>query len=152
MIDDEFALRSIFAGFIRKPFARHSLYRELSGFIPRNPVPFAAPPPAVRRADAPVSASLSAPERWEELVASLRELEVKVWPAVRESGAINETKGFAQKLAELGRSFSCVPLVNYAQLLQQDAETYAVARLASDLNDYPVLVGSLAAACAPSPS
>ncbi|HEY4988742.1 MAG TPA: ATP-binding protein [Opitutaceae bacterium] len=152
MIDDEFALRGIFAGFIRKPFTRHSLFRELSSFIPRNPAQFGALAPAARGVDRPLAGALSAPDRRADLVASLRELEVKVWPSVRENGAINETKGFAQRLAELGRSFSCVPLLNYAQLLQQDAETYAVARLASDLNDYPVLVGSLAAACDPSPT
>jgi signal transduction histidine kinase/CheY-like chemotaxis protein len=152
MTDDEFVLRSVFAGFIRKPFTRHSLFRELSGFIPRNPTPFGVSGPSVRRTESAASDGLVAPERRAELVASLRELEAKVWPAVRENGAINETKGFARKLADLGSSFSCVPLVNYAQLLQQDAETYAVARLASDLNDYPVLVGSLASAREPSPT
>jgi hypothetical protein len=62
---------------------------------------------------------------------------------VRESGAINETKEFAQRLAEMGRDAGCPPLVGYAESLLGDAEGFAVARLASRLNDFPVLIQSL---------
>jgi CheY-like chemotaxis protein len=145
MMDDEYVLRGLFAGFIRKPFTRQSLLRELSGFIPLSGRgngaaggnPAGDEPPPMRHPDESV-------RRWRELVRTLRDLEANVWPAVRENGAINETKEFAHRLAGMGGAAGCPPLVNYAQSLLRDAETYAVARLASRLNDFPILIRSLA--------
>jgi signal transduction histidine kinase/CheY-like chemotaxis protein len=150
MMDDEYVLRGLFAGFIRKPFTRQSLFRELSGFIPRthagtegDGAPEGGPASAQHSED-----SL---RRWTELVRTLRELEANVWPTVRDNGAINETKEFAHRLAGMGGAADCPPLVAYAQALLRDAESYAVARIASRINDFPVLIRSLSAS-SPAPA
>jgi signal transduction histidine kinase/CheY-like chemotaxis protein len=144
MMDDEYVLRGLFAGFIRKPFTRQSLFRELCGFIPRLPAgPGEAGSVPVRNVDLGASYPEETTLRWGELVKTLRELEATVWPAVRESGAINETKQFAHRLAGMGGAAGCLPLVHYAQGLLRDAGAYAVASLASRLNEFPILIRSL---------
>jgi signal transduction histidine kinase/CheY-like chemotaxis protein len=145
MIDDEYVLRGIFVGFIRKPFTRQALFRELSAFFPRvsdgrNRIDDIAP----NTGSEGTWQSPANTRRWIELVETLHGLESSVWPSVRENGAINETKDFARQLAEFGETAACPPLVNYADSLMRDAETYAVASLAARLNNFPVLVRSIA--------
>jgi signal transduction histidine kinase/DNA-binding NarL/FixJ family response regulator len=140
MLDDEFVLRGVFAGFIRKPFTRQALFRELSAFVRRAS---SEADPSARGVVVNLRHSDAALRNWGALVRDLRQLEETAWPAVRESGAINETKEFAQRLAEMGRDAGCPPLVSYAESLLGDAEGFAVARLASRLNDFPGLVQSL---------
>lgn len=144
MTDDEYTLRGLFAGFIRKPFTRGELYQELAAFFPRR-----APKEAVNSNGVSVGGSLygagfeSTITESNSLVRALREIESGAWPAVRDGGAINETRDFALRLIEVGRSARCRPLVNYAESLMQEADTYAVSRLTVRLNGFPALIQSI---------
>ncbi len=102
MSGDEAVLRGIFAGFVRKPFTRRALFDEMAAFLPSQPK--AAP-------EAPAEAAEPVPVRsdWGELVAKLEEVQAGSWVAVKESGAINETKAFAEHLTHLGRSRGLPP-------------------------------------------
>ena len=153
MMDDEYVLRGLFAGFIRKPFTRLSLFRELSGFIPRiSRRPLAAKEATDGAGDASADHPAESASRWVELAKTLRELEANVWPAVRDGGAINETKQFAHRLAGMGGAAGCAPLVSYAQALLRDADTFAVARaLPRVWTTFPSSFAPWPAAKSPSP-
>ncbi|HZZ57311.1 MAG TPA: ATP-binding protein [Opitutaceae bacterium] len=141
LLNDEHIIRGLFAGYVRKPFTRHALFREMAEFLPRHRgVAPAAPGPGPAVADAPA--------RWADLVTALREIEHSVWPAVRDGGAINETKEFAQRLDDLGQRAACSLLRSYASDLLADARAYAVVRLEARLQSFPALIESIAARAA----
>lgn len=133
MVEDESRLRGVFAGYLRKPFTRPMLFREMVNFLPRrNTPPSTAPlPPVVAQ---------SSPAEWPALLVTLKKLELGQWPGVRESGAISEIKAFGLVLAELGRSRSCPKLSEYAAGIIADADTYSVARLEDQLTHFPSVI------------
>jgi len=138
MSDDEGSLRGAFAGFVRKPFTRRSLFDELAAFLPAKPGP--DEPDDAR--ETPREAEGGAP-RWSDLAKALRKLEAGRWAEVKDSGAINETVSFARELVDLGRAEGCRPLVHYGETLEHDAEAYAVARIEARIKDFPALVRSI---------
>ena len=141
MIDDEQVLRGYFAGYVRKPFSRQALFHELAAFLPRRSqrtVPTATEP-AGRAAPERV-----APQSRPDLIPALRELEEGRWREVSDSGAINDVRNFAQRLAELGANADCAPLREYGAALLKDSEEYAILRMEQRLRDYPKVIQSLA--------
>jgi signal transduction histidine kinase len=145
MVEDEYVLRGLFAGYLRKPFTRHALFQEMAGFLERRPDPPAgAAGPAGASGTGPLVIDDERAPLWAEAVRTLRDLETTRWPAVRDSGVINEIKDFSRGLAELGQSAECAPLSHYAEELTRDAENFAVARLEARLADFPALIESIA--------
>jgi signal transduction histidine kinase/CheY-like chemotaxis protein len=144
MTDDAYIQRGLFAGFVRKPFTRRALFRELAGYFPRQPTrkPTNGGGPAATQ-DSPAAAGKPNVIQWTALVDTLRGIESGLWPSVRNGGAINETRDFALRLIEVGRKAGCSPLVNYAESLVQDADTYAVSRMTTRLNAFPALIQSI---------
>jgi len=136
--DDEALLRGVFAGFVRKPFTRRMLFNELAAFLP------AQPPGVEDNAPGTPEHTEEPPPEWSDLARSLEALEAGPWVSVKEGGSINEIKAFAAQLAEMGRTARCRRLASYAEALARDAEAYAVARIAARINDFPVLVRSIA--------
>jgi signal transduction histidine kinase/DNA-binding NarL/FixJ family response regulator len=150
MLDDEQAVRGLFASYLRKPFSRQLLFQEIAEFLPRLPV---VPAAVESTAAAPIAATQpESRERWPALLVTLRQIETTTWPAVCESGAINETKGFGRRLDELGKMAGCSVLRNYAAELIAAADSYAVARLEKILRDFPSLTRSIADDTVPAPS
>jgi signal transduction histidine kinase/CheY-like chemotaxis protein len=139
LLNDEHIIRGLFAGYVRKPFTRYALFREMAEFLPRH-----RPAGATNAAPVPAEPRTDAPARWQELVTTLREIERASWPGVRDSGAINETKEFAQRLDDLGQRAACSPLRAYAADLLSDARNYAVVRMEARLHEFPALIGSIA--------
>jgi signal transduction histidine kinase len=134
-------LRGLFAGFVRKPFTRRSLFDEMSAFLPKRLRTYSGYSP--RRAPNGES------PKWDELAKTLRELEGSGWVAAKEDGSISATKAFAHQLVELGRGSGCRRLEHYGEALARDAEDYAVARIASRLKDFPMIVRSVAEEASP---
>jgi len=134
---DETLLKGLFAGFLRKPFNRTALFRELAGFFPRQVA--AAPEGRNGMAD---SAS-EEPADWSGLLPTLRKLVAGPWVGVRDGGAINETRSFGQRLTELGRTFKCRPLVKYGETLVEEADNFAVDRMTLQVAEFPALLHSL---------
>jgi signal transduction histidine kinase/DNA-binding response OmpR family regulator len=142
MSDDEYLLRGLFAGFIRKPFTRQTVYQELAAFFPRQ----AKAPGAGPGDGAALVAATTAEENtqaWPEVAATLRKLEAASWKAVRDGGAINETRNFAARLAELGRAKQCRPVQAYGEALLADVDAFDVGRMATRLGDFPALIQSI---------
>jgi CheY-like chemotaxis protein len=136
---DETDLRLRFSGYVRKPFSRATLHKELALFLPRSSTTAAV-------AEAAGSILESAPVAamgGEELAAELKRLREKVWPLLRDSLAINDTLAFAAKLRELEGVTPGGKLGAYADRLTGYAETYAVRELEKCLDEFPALVAEL---------
>jgi len=144
-------LRSRFSAYIRKPFARQTLFSVLARFLRRVPRAVStAVPNAIEKAPLVLSPP---PERladWQGLVLDLRSLETSPWPALTATLAINETRGFAQKLRAQAHSTQCGPLATYATILIDLADTYAIGAMEGHLAKFPKLIESIAGSCAPS--
>lgn len=133
MVEDESRLRGVFAGYLRKPFTRPMLFREMVTFLPRRSA-------SATTAAVPVIGAKAVPAEWPALLLTLRKIERALWPGVRESGAISEIKEFGLGLVELGRTRSCPHLSDYATGLVTEADAYAVARLEERLGQFPEII------------
>jgi CheY-like chemotaxis protein len=139
MVDDEHRYRGNFAGYLRKPFTRPMLYREMAYFLPKHVA-------KSREAAQPATATVlrSSPAEWPALVSQLRKLQRDTWPNVRDGGAIPDAKNFAAKLRDLGRTRECPPLQEYADALLNDAENFAVHELEKQISRFPAVVEQIA--------
>jgi signal transduction histidine kinase/CheY-like chemotaxis protein len=154
--DEERGLRNQFTGFIRKPFTRRALYRELGQFLPRAHVngspglhsQTGITPANRQRSDSPGNAkdhpnAPAAPDSWKALVPELRSMQASEWPSLRDSLAISATQAFARKLYNLGQSRGCSPLTVYAGKLGADAESYSIRELRARLLEFPDLIHTI---------
>ena len=97
---------------------------------------------------AEMSASIPrpSPERaaqWRELTLKLRQQETDEWPNLRDSLAINGTRGFARKLLDLAQAAQCDPLATYAATLTTFADGYAIGQIERHLAAFPKLIESI---------
>lgn len=137
-------LRGQFSAFIRKPFSRHTLFLALAQFLQK-----ASPAKGLQRRDLkeafqgiPVVSSAQAAQ-WHELALELRHQEATVWPALRDSLAVNETRAFAHQLFVRSESAQCGPLATYAATLTTFADSYAIGQMEQHLAAFPGLVESI---------
>lgn len=146
---EEHELQAQFSGFIRKPFSRQTLFLALAQFLQK------APPGKARECwdlDGALQGIPTAPPdqaaQWQELATELRRQEADVWPALRDSLAVNETRAFAHKLFLLGQAAQCAPLVKYAATLTTFADSYAIGQMEHHLAAFPKLAESIEASSA----
>jgi signal transduction histidine kinase/CheY-like chemotaxis protein len=132
----ENSLKERFSGYVLKPFSKCELFDELADFLPRHSKTESSNETngSGQMENAPVP---------KELVSQLRQLILEPWPTLRDSMAINESKVFAQGLEGLGRRWQCEPLVNYAQKLLYNTESYDVTDLEKHLGEFAALVERL---------
>jgi CheY-like chemotaxis protein/anti-sigma regulatory factor (Ser/Thr protein kinase) len=145
--DDGKESLQLFNGYLRKPFTRQELLREIAQVLPAadpKADPEARPPP-------PPAGSEPVAESWQQAAGQLRQLEADGYPAVRDSLAVNETRAFAGQLQALGRKSRCEPLLAYAEALEHYAETYAVVSMERHLRQFPALIEGLERAPAHGP-
>jgi signal transduction histidine kinase/CheY-like chemotaxis protein len=140
LIDEENSLKGLFSGYVRKPFSKRELFDELAQFLPPNPA--AESLEKSKSSEQPASAPADA-EPSPLLIAELRALMAEPWPAIRDSVAINESKGFGRKLEALGRRWNSPPLLAYAHTLLLHAENYATIDLEKHLREFSAFVKQL---------
>jgi CheY-like chemotaxis protein len=146
---EDAALRSRFSGYIGKPFSRQTLFAVLAQFLQRVPRKVSTTVENPSEVAPPVLTP--PPERlaqWRVLVLELRSLEASPWPALSDSLAINETRGFAQKLRALADATECGLLTTYAATLTALADAYAIGEMEGHLAGFPKLINSIASSCA----
>ena len=136
MVEDEHRLRGIFAGYLRKPFTRSMLFRQLGIFLPRRTTSGISLNNGVKKMAAN-------PAQWPELLIALKKMERGDWPRVRDSGAIGETKEFAQQILNAGKNRGCPAVCDYAEVLFSAADTYAAVKIEEQLGRFPELIKSL---------
>jgi signal transduction histidine kinase/CheY-like chemotaxis protein len=145
LLNDEHIIRGLFAGYVRKPFTRQLLFREMAEFLPRQKsgAGSVTPPPPPEAGEPNATPPAVDRSQWPALIQALQQIETKQWPAVCASGGINETKVFAQRLLDMGTRANCPVLVKYAESLLTHARGYASVQLEAKLKDFPFTVRSI---------
>jgi signal transduction histidine kinase/DNA-binding response OmpR family regulator len=142
-------LRGQFSAFIRKPFSRQTLFLALAEFLQKE-----SPAKGLQHQDLrevfqripdvpPAQAA-----QWRELSLELRRQQATLWPTLRDSLAVNETRAFAHQLFLLSGTAQCGPLSAYAATLTTLADSYSIGRMEQHLAAFPKLVESIEAASA----
>jgi signal transduction histidine kinase/DNA-binding response OmpR family regulator len=141
---EEMELQRQFSGYIRKPFSRQTLFVALAQFLQRT-----EPGSRVEGQNLDQTfknISVPTPEliaQWRELALELRRKEATVWPKLRDSLAVNETRAFAHNLFTLGQAAQCSPLDTYAAALTTFADAYAIGQMEGQLAAFPKLIESI---------
>ena len=140
---EEGNLRKTFDGYVRKPFSRAQLYRELSQFIPRaepKPVEDAAPAtPTVLLDDAGLKT----------LTTELRNIETTIWPRVRDGMMLSDVSSFATRLKKLSDQFPTPPFASYVSTLLNHCEIFSLSGMEKSVQDFPSMLRTLEAGAAP---
>lgn len=146
---EEHELQAQFSGFIRKPFSRQTLFLALAQFLQKaSPGDGLETPNPGKTLQSIARAAPSQAAQWRELALELRQQQAGIWPTLRDSLAVNETRAFAHKLFLLGQSAQCAPLATYAAALTTFADSYAIGQMEHHLAAFPKLVESIEAASA----
>ncbi len=141
---DERDLRTRFNGYVRKPFTRQELYRELAQFLPRSLAKDDRDKGTPGKSGAaPSGCTARKAENWDLMLAELRVLQASLWVGLQESIAINETKAFARKLHAIAEPNQCAPLTAYSELLAAHAQNYSVRDLEKLLAEFPTLLQTI---------
>ena len=151
LLNKEKALRKAFDGYLRKPFSKAQLFRELA-----RRLPLVEPNAGSGEAgDGPdVLASGLAPgevatvpdgriDDWKRLADELHELEQSSWQTVSQTLAIQTVIEFARNLKRLAAANDCAFLGEYADSLHTRAEHFKLAALERQLTGFPELIVAL---------
>jgi len=142
-------LRGQFSAFIRKPFSRHTLFAALAQFLQKAPPANGLQRQDLKEAFQRIPAVPPAQAaQWRQLALELRRRQATVWPTLRDSLAVNETRAFAHQLFLLSGTAQCGPLAAYAATLTTFADSYSIGRMEQHLAAFPKLVESIEASSA----
>lgn len=136
MAGEENALRESFSGYVRKPFSRALLFRELAQFIPKHRA-------NVLAVAAEAAMNEPAPAAWIPLVTALKRIEVTQWPAVRDGMVLSEVREFASSLLDLATRHECPPLADYANQITSQVDDYALTELEKNLASFANRISEL---------
>lgn len=131
---EEASLRQAFDGFVRKPFSRAQLFRELAQFIPRY-----------KAVNAPQSGlgEVQPTPAWKELIEKLHDLEASSWPVVRDGMVISEVSAFATRLRDLAEKYACPPLDLYASNLITQCQSFSPGELDKLMESFPRVIAKI---------
>jgi signal transduction histidine kinase/CheY-like chemotaxis protein len=146
---EEHELQAQFSGLIRKPFSRQTLFLALAQFLQKTSAGSGrGSPEQVETLQSIPMASPNQAAQWRELAIELLQQQNGIWPTLRDSLAVNETRAFAHRLFLLSQSAQCPPLAAYAATLTTFADSYAIGQMEHHLAAFPKLVGQIEAAAA----
>jgi CheY-like chemotaxis protein len=131
---EEKSLRESFDGFVRKPFSRAQLFRELAQFIPRN---------KTSKAKARDMEDVQPGPGWKALIEKLHDVEASRWPAVRDGMVISEVSAFAGQLQQLAVRYSCPPLELYASDLTSHCQSFSPGGLDKLMEAFPGVIAKI---------
>ncbi|MFC4729183.1 ATP-binding protein [Coralloluteibacterium thermophilus] len=127
--DEQGRLRD-YDGHVRKPFTRQDLFDAMEPLLPKRGG--AAPPPAPAAAvPAMPGAADPAPDDAERAAirARLDEIADSVWPRLRGTLAVRETRSLSEELAGIAHRLGCPALADYAQRLHDAADSFDLVRM-----------------------
>jgi signal transduction histidine kinase/CheY-like chemotaxis protein len=137
LLAEESDLKQRFSGYVRKPFSKGELFRELAQFLPRYS------PDTPGSAEVPADIDGGTAEVSRELLTELRRMCQEEWPGLRDSLAFNEAKAFASRLLNLSQQWRCPVLTTYAMALARSADNYSILDLETHLSEFSALVERL---------
>ncbi len=138
---EESHLRAAFAGFVRKPFSRGALFRELARVLPAGEAPVEATAAAHRSPEE----DLDGAKAWRGLIDHLRSVEHDTWPRLHRTLGIQETTDFGRDLLRRAEEARCPPLRRYAQRLLAEVDGFEITAMEASLQEFPELVNRLTA-------
>jgi signal transduction histidine kinase/CheY-like chemotaxis protein len=131
---EEKSLRESFDGYVRKPFSRAQLFRELAQFIPRR---------KVRTSQAQGIEEVQPRPEWKVLIEKLHDLEASNWPVVRDGMVISEVSAFAGRLQGLATKYACPPLELYAADLISQCQSFSPGELDKLMEAFPGVIAKI---------
>ncbi len=145
LIEEEKLMRKVFDGYLRKPFSRSALFRELARHLPADAGAADAPAPETALpAPLPVMENITPLPSWRGLVAQLRKMELEEWPGLSRSMGFRETESFSRHLASLADDMECRPLYDYAEQLLDEVKSFEIQKQERTLKNFPNVVAALA--------
>ncbi|HUF63848.1 MAG TPA: ATP-binding protein [Verrucomicrobiales bacterium] len=123
--------REGFDGYVRKPFSRAELFKEMASFLPLAEKP-----------RAPVSMD-SRPGEWGELIRTLHGLESTRWPELRDGMLLSGVMTFAHDLHDLAESEQCRSLGGFAIALERAAAEFNFSEMERLIRAFPDEISSL---------
>ena len=153
MIDEEKTMRASFDGFLRKPFSRSALFRELARHLP---VDAASAPEEIAQVEEVAFSgfpdNLEGLPSWKPMIEQLRKLEHEQWPDLVRSMGFHETEAFGRRLNALAAEAGCPPLKRYADRLRREVANFEIEHQEKTLKSFPQIVAALARSTASLPS
>ncbi len=153
LLNKEKALRKAFDGYLRKPFSKAQLFRELARRLPlAEPAAGSGEAGDGSGSDLPATGvkGIEVPtvpdgriDDWKRLADELSELELSSWQTVSQTLAIQTIIEFARNLIRLADKHECPILREYADTLHTRAEHFQLAALERQLNGFPELVAAV---------
>jgi CheY-like chemotaxis protein len=150
MMAEELELRREFNGYIRKPFSRAQLFREVSRVLPRvegseeaDTAKAAERAGEIGTSESELVAEKPRPE-WQPLLDQLKDWEATRWPQLVKSMSTRDTASFARDLKRQGKEADCPSVVAYADKLLQQVERFQISAQETTLRGYPQLVHGVA--------
>ncbi len=123
--------REGFDGYVRKPFSRHELFKEMACFLPVAEEP---------RASISVDAR---PGARKELAKILREWELTRWPVLRDGMLLSEVTTFAHDMNALAVKEECPSLAEFATALERAATEFNFAEIERLIRSFPAEIATL---------
>ncbi|QIF00803.1 ATP-binding protein [Roseimicrobium sp. ORNL1] len=134
LVGEEASLRQSFDGFVRKPFSRAQLFRELAQFLPRRK----------RESESETEMREVQPTpAWKQLIEKLHDMEASTWPAVRDGMVISEVSAFAGRLRDLALKYACPPLELYASDLISQCQSFSSGGLDKLMESFPRVIAKI---------
>ncbi len=139
LVEDREFIADICQGFLRKPFTRFQLVAELKKILPLEenyPTPMKQLLPEIA-AKADNIAEEKPPLLLPELLTKLQEEEETTWMKLRETMIMGQLQKFAARLNQWGEEHQCAELLEYANSLTTQLETYEVDNLPQTIEAFP---------------
>ncbi|GAB5558415.1 MAG: hypothetical protein SynsKO_00620 [Synoicihabitans sp.] len=145
MMAEELELRKVFDGYLRKPFTREALFKQVAQHLPLRETTNTSSKSTPPRPDStPPQITATPNAQWPELVEKLRKFEGEKYPALSQSMSGREIAVFARELVYFGQKSSCPAVVAYGEKLKQQVEKFQIAAMEATLRGYPQLVQGIA--------
>ncbi len=139
MLVEENRLKELFDGYIRKPFTRRALFREMARLLAKDDGA-GAPATAAPRTGIEATGSSVAGAGWGALASELRGIEAGAYAALVDAPGFRESEVFARRLAESGEAAACEPVAEFARRLLADTDAFDTDALEATLRGFPGLV------------
>ncbi|MFT5410033.1 MAG: PAS domain S-box-containing protein [Verrucomicrobiales bacterium] len=138
-------LRRDFDGYLRKPYSKRQLFRELAKVLPA--LEDSMVDAAIDSTEGEIEARLADPAGWVELVEMLRMSCSERVPHLLDAMLIGEIESFAIELAQAGRAAGCEALTSYAMSLKEQAALFQLSKIEATLGNFGELVERIASLC-----
>ena len=128
-------LQPLAQGFLRKPVSRQDLFSELQRLFPAQllvDLKSTSQTQTIISAMPPQSL-----EKLPELIKLLQQEEASVWKTLHQTLLIDQLRAFALRLQNWGEQYKCPDLIEYANTLKTQIDTFDLAHLADTAANFP---------------